>query len=168
LSNFLKCFWSTTCKLEIKGGKRIICLKLIMAMDAIIGIGTSCCTLSPSKWLSHVDSLNIAFKLTMWPSFPFTPINFCQFVSFNLSHSLIQCSTLRVLFAIHYHACKRKPLMLEPHLKCVCALYIIYEQCALINTFKHLILWIMNIEYVLWTCNGNVACEMDIEWKLPN
>jgi hypothetical protein len=49
LSNFFKCFWSTTCKLGIKRGKRIIFLKLIMAMDAIVGIGISCCTLSPSK-----------------------------------------------------------------------------------------------------------------------
>jgi hypothetical protein len=102
----------------------------------------------------------------MSPSSPFTPIKFCHFVFFNISNSLTQCNTLRFLFAIHYLACKRKPLRPKPHLKCVCAFCIIYEQCAFslyIQTFNY-----VNNEYVLWTCNGNVACEIGIEWKLPN
>jgi hypothetical protein len=91
LSNFLKCFWSTTCKLGTKGGKRIICLKLIMAMDAIIGIGTSCCTLSPSKWLCHVDSLNIAFianHVTIFPLYTHKFLPGCIFQSKPFNNSM--------------------------------------------------------------------------------
>lgn len=62
-----------------------------MEMDAIIGISTSCYTLSPSKWLCHIDSLDIAFivdHVTIFSLYTHKILPLCIFQSKPFANSM--------------------------------------------------------------------------------